>query len=112
MKVQISTRAMLDIQRNAEWWASHHSRAKAAEWFYCVYDQLNAIANAPLSYGLSAENGLVPFELRDALVGLGKRKSFRAIFRIHQNYVTVYRIVRAAEGTIEADDLEQAQPLD
>lgn len=56
MKVQISTRAMLDIQRNAEWWASHHSRSQAEEWFYCVYDQIEAIANAPLSYGLSAEN--------------------------------------------------------
>lgn len=55
MKVQISTQAMLDIQRNAEWWALHHSRSQAEEWFYCVYDQIEAIANAPLSYGLSAE---------------------------------------------------------
>ena len=106
MKVQISMRAMLDIQRNAEWWASHHSRSQAAEWFYRVYDQLEAISNAPLSYGVSAENGMFPFEVREALIGLGKRKSYRAIFRVQDNYITIYRVVRAAEGTIEADDLE------
>ncbi len=106
MKVQISTRATLDIQRNAEWWSSYHSRSQAEEWFYCVYDQIEAIANSPLSYGLSAENEIFPFELRDALVGLGKRKSFRAIFRVQENYITVYRVVRAAEGTMDAANLE------
>lgn len=106
MKVRISARAMLDVQRNAEWWALHHSRVKAAEWFYRVYDQLNSIGHAPLSYGLSAENRLLPFEVRDALVGLGNRKSYRAIFRVHEDYVTVYRVLAAAEGTINANDLE------
>ncbi len=41
------------------------------------------------------------------LIGLGKRKSYRAIFRVQNNNITVYRVVRAAEGTIEADDLEK-----
>ncbi len=106
MKVQVSTRAMLDIQRNAEWWAAHHSRSQAEEWFYRVYDQIEAIAHAPMSYGLSAESEIFPFELRDALVGLGRRKSFRAIFRVQEDYITVYRVVRAAEGTIDAGNLE------
>ena len=76
MRVLIATRARIDIRRNAEWWASNHSRAKAEEWFYRVYDQLKAIANSPLGYGLSVENNLFPFEVREALVGLGKRKSY------------------------------------
>ncbi len=106
MRVQISARAISDIQRNAEWWARHHSESQAADWFYCVYDQIEAIAQAPVSYGLSAENGMFSFELRDALIGLGRRRSYRAIFRIQDNFITVYRVVRAAEGTIAAADLE------
>lgn len=106
MKMLVSSRAALDIQRNAEWWAAHHSRRQAAEWFYCVYDQLEAISSSPLSYGLSLENGLFPFEVRDALVGLGSRKSYRAIFGVHEDHLTVYRVLRAAEGTIDADELE------
>jgi hypothetical protein len=106
MRVLVSARAALDIQRNAEWWAAHHSRLQAAEWFYCVYDQLEAIGSSPLSYGLSLENGLFPFEVRDALVGLGGRKSYRAIFGVHEDHLTVYRVLRAAEGSINADDLE------
>lgn len=106
MRVLVSARAALDIQRNAEWWAAHHSPVQAAEWFYCVYDQLEAIGSSPLGYGLSAENGLFPFEVRDALVGLGSRKSYRAIFGVHEDHLTVYRVLRAAEGTIDADDLQ------
>ena len=106
MRVLVSARAALDIRRNAEWWAAHHSRLQAAEWFYCVYDQLEAIGSSPLSYGLSLENGLFPFEVRDALVGLGGRKSYRAIFGVHEDHLTVYRVLLAAEGSINADDLE------
>jgi hypothetical protein len=106
MKMLISSRAVLDIQRNADWWAAQHSRLQAAEWFYCVYDQLDAIGSSPLSYGLSSENGMFPFEVRDALIGLGNRKSYRAIFGVHEDHLTVYRVLRAAEGTIDAFDLE------
>lgn len=96
MRVLVSARPVLDIQRNAEWWAAHHSRLQAAEWFCCVYDQLEAIGRSPLSYGLSLENGLFPFEVRDALVGFGSRKSYRAIFGVHEDHLTVYRVLRAA----------------
>ncbi|HQZ67216.1 MAG TPA: hypothetical protein PLY87_19130 [Planctomycetaceae bacterium] len=102
----ISARARIDIRRNAEWWGINHSRAKAEEWFYRVYDQLKAIGNAPLGYGLSVENDLFPFEVREALVGLGKRKSYRAIFSLQDVSITVYRVLRAAEGAISPDDLE------
>jgi len=52
------------------------------------------------------ENGLFPFEVRDALFGLGSRKRYRAIFGVHGDHLTVYRVLRAAEGAINADDLE------
>ena len=73
-------RAMLDIQWNAEWWASHHSRSQPAEWFYRVFDPLEAISNAPLSYGVSAENGLFLFEVRDALNWSGKTEELSGHF--------------------------------
>jgi hypothetical protein len=49
---------------------------------------------------------MFPFEVRDALIGLGNRKSYRAIFGVHEDHLTVYRVLRAAEGTIDAFDLE------
>ena len=106
MRVVISQKAKHDIRRNAEWWAENHSRTQAEKWFFCVYGQLEAIGNSPASYGLSAENGVFPFDLRDALVGTGRRKLYRAIFRIEDDVVTIYRVVRAAEGIIQADELE------
>lgn len=54
----------------------------------------------------SAENEVLPYELRDALVGLGIRKSYRAIFRVREDHIIVYRVVRAAEGTIDSASLE------
>ena len=67
---------------------------------------LRPLVVSPLSYSLSLENGLFAFEVRDALVGLGSRKSYRAIFGVHEDHLSVYRVLPAAEGAINADDLD------
>jgi len=106
MRVVISQKAKQDIRRNAEWWAENHSRSQAEKWFFCVYDQIEAIGQSPSGYGLSEENGIVPIEFRNALVGSGIRKSYRAIFRVLDDSVIIYRVVRAAEGVIPLNELE------
>lgn len=76
--VRISQDAEADIERNANWWADHHSLEEAIEWLSVVRRQLIAIGDSPLSYGISAENGALPFEVRDALLGKGQRGSYGA----------------------------------
>jgi len=47
-----------------------------------VYDQLEALAEFSERNRLSAENGEFPYVIRDKMVGLGSRRSHRAVFTI------------------------------
>jgi hypothetical protein len=75
--VSILTQARRDIDRNADWWAEHHSVDQALRWSDAVYDQLENLADFPERSGLSAENDDFPYEIRDKLVGLGSRPGYR-----------------------------------
>jgi len=86
-RVVLLPQARRDIDRNADWWAEHHSVNDALRWSDAVYDQVAMLAEFPESHGLSAENGAFPYEIRDKLVGLGARRSWRALFTINDNIV-------------------------
>ena len=71
----ILPQAKADVQRNAEWWADHHSSEQAAIWLDAIQSQLESIADYPESHSLSAENDEFPYEIRDKRLGLGSRPS-------------------------------------
>ena len=50
--------------------------------FDAIYEQLKSLAVLPESNGLSAESDDFPYEIRDKLLGLGSRPSYRAVFTI------------------------------
>lgn len=105
-RVIILPQAQRDIDRNADWWANHHSVEQAVRWSDTVYDQIETLADFPASNGLSAENNEFPYEIRDKLVGLGSRPGYRAVFTIKDGTVYVLTVQRAAQDTLMPEQVE------
>lgn len=105
-RVSILPQARRDIDRNADWWAEHHSVEQALQWSDAVYDQLETLAEFPERNGLSAENGEFHYVIRDIFVGLGSRRGYRAVFTIKGNTVFVLSVRRAAQDTLRPSDVE------
>jgi hypothetical protein len=94
-EVDIREEAHVNILRNAVWWADHHSLNKAEEWMAEVYRQISDLRTMPERHGLAHEDNEFPFELRQKLVGLGPRPSYRVLFRIVENCVEVLTFLAA-----------------
>lgn len=105
-RVTILPQAREDVQRNAEWWAHHHSSEQAARWLDTIQSQLESIADFPEMHSLSVENGDFPYELRDKLLGVGSRPSYRAIFTIKGDTVFVLTVRRSAQDVLRPSDVE------
>ncbi len=104
--VRILPRAMEDIERNARWWAEHHSVEEGVRWFFAMHDQLHTLKDFPQSNPLSAENGEFPYEIRDKLLGLGSRPTYRAIFTIKGDEVHVLTVRSAAQDIVTPQELD------
>ena len=95
-----------DLERNARWWAEHHSSGQADQWLWKVQQQIQTIRDLPESYALSAENDRFAFEIREKLVGFGPRRRYRAIFTIREKTVFVLAVRAAEEDDLTSDDLK------
>lgn len=87
------------------WWAQHHSHDQAIKWRDAIYEQLESLCAMPESHSLAAQNPDVAYELREKLVGLGKRPSYRAIFTIDEPTVYVLAVHRATQDVVQSDEL-------
>lgn len=105
-RVSVLPQARRDIDRNAHWWAEHHSIEQAIQWSDAVYDQIETLTDFPESHGLSAENGEFPYEIRDKLLDLGSRPGYRAIFTIKNDTIYVLTVRRAAQDVLRPSDVE------
>jgi len=103
--VRLSAMAEHDILRNALWWADHHSVDEAIHWEAVIRQQLRDIGINPEGHGLSAESSSMNSTFRDALLGTGRRGSYRAVFTVSGNMIFVLRVFRASQGTFTARDL-------
>lgn len=105
-RVVILPKAESDIERNSRWWAEKHSKEQARVWFDAIHDQLQSLAHFPESNGLSTETDLFPIEIRDKLLGLGSRPSYRAVFTIRNDAVFVLTVRRSSQGPLTADQVD------
>ena len=105
-RVIVLDQAEADIETNARWWATHHSVEQATIWFDAVHEQLKSLERFPESHSLSAENDDFPYEIRDALLGLGSRRSYRAVFTIRNGTVYVLAVRRGAQDALQPSDVE------
>ena len=104
--VIVHDRAISDIERNAQWWADHHSSSQALRWYEAAFAVIYGLDTMPERHGLSAENDSFPYEIRDLLFGLGPRPSYRAVFTIKDGEVHVLCVRRSSEAPLWPDDLE------
>ena len=98
--VKILPRAEADIERNAQWRADHHSVDQAVKWFLAVRSQILSLDEFSESHSLSYENDEFPHEIREKLVGLGSRPSYRAIFTIRDGTVLVVALLAAEQDRL------------
>ena len=105
-RVIILPRADADIETNARWWAENHSVEQAARGLNAIHEQLRSLSLFPQRNGLSAENDEFPYEIRDKLLELGSRPSYRAVFTIKEDVVYVLTVRRAAQGTVHMNEIE------
>lgn len=103
-RVEISPQARIELCNSALWWAEHRSRDQAAKWLKGFQSALRLLSHNPDRWPLAPENGVVPFELREMLYGVGRRKTHRAIFRIREGRVVVYAIRHLAQDALTAED--------
>ncbi len=104
--VIVDDRAIADIERNAEWWAEHHSPTQAKRWYEAVFEAIYALEDNPEQHAFSAENQKFPFAIRDLICGLGSRPTYRAVFTIQGDEVHVLTVRRATEDAIGDEDIE------
>ena len=106
IRVIVLPQARGDINRNADWWAEHHSVEQALRWSDAIYDQIQTLADFPESNALSAENDDFPYEIRDKLLGLGSRPSYRGVFTIQGDTVFVLTVRRGAQFAVRPSDVD------
>lgn len=106
-RVLVSRQAISDVIRNANWWAEHHSRDKAAQWQAAIFAKMYALESSPDSNALAYENDDFPYELREAHFGLGSRPGYRILFTIVDDTVNVLTVKAAEEDWIRPDDLKE-----
>ena len=104
-RVLVSVRAVDDVIRNAEWWASRHSRDRAAEWEQAVFANIYSLDSFPESKPLAFENPDFPYDLREAHFGLGSRPGYRIPFTIVGDAVNVLTVKAAEEDWISPEEL-------
>ena len=103
--VRLSDSAEEDILRNAIWWADNHSIDEAIEWEAIIRRQLLQIASQPDSHGLLSESHELRYVVREALVGKGRKGSYRAVFFTSGDTVVVLRLLRASQQAIKPEEL-------
>jgi len=106
-RVVILPQAKADLTRNARWWAANHSVNQALDWLEAVEGQLGKLSDHPQRFGVCPENGSFKYEIRQTLVGLGNRKSYRAVYTVRDNNVFVLTVRRGEEDFIKPGELPE-----
>lgn len=109
-RLRITEQALDDIQRNAAWWANHHSRSQALRWYEAILDRIKRLVDFPESHALAYENPYVPYDLREALFGLGSRPGYRILFTVADDEVIVLTVKAAEEDWLRPSDLPPLPP--
>ena len=107
-KVRVSPSAKSDIERNAFWWAEHHSLDQSLEWIQAIENQLADLKVMPTRHAVAPENDLFSVELRQKLVGLGARPSYRAVFIIKEDTVFVLAVRRGSQAPLTEIDFPES----
>ena len=103
-QVEITETAYRDLDQILSW-LSERSPVAAARLSTQFDKALSRLESFPLSCGLAHENPLVGEELRHLLFGIRKGRSYRALFVVSGEVVTILRIRGPGQPTVTLEDL-------
>ncbi len=97
--VVVADRAAEELESAARWWAEHRSLNQAERWYDGFIQAILTLDQAPDRYPLARENHKFPFEIRQFVFGIGRKRTHRAVFTIRQDTVVVLSIRHLRKGT-------------
>ena len=107
-RVIITEQAEREMQSAHDWWAENRSKVQADRWYDGLAKAIADLTENPESHGLSRENQVFPYEIRDLLFGLGRRATHRAVFAVRGDEVVVLSIRHVAQRDLSPEDVESA----
>ncbi len=104
-RVVLTDRAHADMESAYQWWADNRSQVQAAKWYNAFADAIESLANNPERCAVSREHEQFPYKIRDLYLGIGRRRTHRAVFTIRGEMVLVLAIRHLAQQDLSPDDL-------
>ena len=100
-KVVLTDRAARDLDEAYRWYADQAPET-AICWYNGFLDALNSLANYPERCPLAPESRKLAIEIRQLVYG--RQRSYRAMFLVREQTVTVLHIRHTARGEVEFED--------
>ena len=104
-QVVVANRAVEELELAARWWAEHRSLGQAERWYDGFIQVILTLDQAPERCSLARESDKFPFEIRQLVYGLGRKRTHRAVFTIRQETVVVLSVRHLAQGDLDSGDL-------
>ena len=104
-EVFLTDKAARQLESAARWWAENRSVDQAQRWYDGFLAAIRSLAKNPAQFPLAPESDSFPFETRQLVYGLTRRKTHRAIFAVRPDRVVVYAVRHLAQDEITPDDL-------
>jgi len=104
-QIDVTDRAAEALESAARWWPEHRSLAQAEQWYDGFVKAILTLDQAPERCPLARESHKFPFEVRQLVYGLGRKRTHRAVFTIHEETVIVLTIRHLAQRDLELGDL-------
>ena len=105
-RVVLADRALVDIDRNARWWAKHRSVDQAIRWYEGILAAIYTLDTNPHQWPVARENEKFTYELRALHYGVRSQPTHRALFTIRDDGAVVVLSVRhAKQHDVAPDDL-------
>jgi plasmid stabilization system protein ParE len=104
--VVITEQAEREIKSAYDWWAENRSKPQADRWYIDISKTIAELSENPDRHGKSRESDSFSYEIRDLLVGIGRRPTHRAVFTIRGNEVVVLTVRHTAQRDISPKDIE------
>lgn len=103
-EVVLTRRAEDQLSAAAAWYQGEAPQIVDA-WFAGFVKAIISLESNPRRCSLARESEAFPFELRQLLYGLGRRKTHRALFVVHQDRVVIHAIRHLSQRDVTIDDL-------
>jgi hypothetical protein len=86
-------------------WFQENAPQMANKWYNGIRDSILSLEEDPERFGVADESHNYPLALREILYGVGKRKTHRIVYSVHDQKVVIRAIRHVAQRAITEDDI-------